>query len=931
LDFWEKNLQILKDKDLNLYNECINRGRSDFGEPVITNGRINLLVTDQKIYFHDSLNPEKEVEIQSKFIKDDNRGLVAVVGIGLAYMPLCLLKTKSKLRYVLIIEPLWDVFLRAMELCDLSELFFSSKVYFFIGENILELSKLTEKIIRTVKNEESSFISHQKSKELFADVYNKAYKNTFSLISQINIDGATSKEHGKDFFYNTLKNLSLCHYARIIDHYFLKLKGLPCICVGAGPSLDLSISEIRDNIDKAVIISADSAFLPLIKNGIKSDIVTTIDFQWINREKLTYFYPEKELDVILFSFIKANPDIQYNFPAKNLVWCLHDTFDQNWFRQDLGSQVYMPGAFSTTHLALSVGIALGCNPIIIAGQDLGYTSKSNDHAANVVFHVKEIKPREGEEFYYETGINGEKVTTDRGFIAQRTHFENIIEKHPGVTFINSTKKGLIIKGATCKSIDALLNDKGIISKKALDLSNECDNKNLFFININSPSIIIKKAEILLKSSNIIRNDLIVLKDNIKKAKDYIFELKLKYKNNYNARIKSYNDLSENLKKLIVKIDELNLKIEEDRYLWRIITDLQSPFIRECDRLEEDVNVLRSTSTYLNWLTSELNRLEYLEKVRIDVIDFFIENITPLIKNLSAMKILLEKYGTDWDNIKFLEELFEIHYLMKAYGIARKIGEKIIELTKPEPEFLVKMGKIYANQLCFDKCREIWSEAVMIDNKKQIDISLIKENIFELWLSKAKEYFSRAEYITKKFIVRILSIYTENEKNSILSQELFPMIYDKSKDKSSAEDAIIYLESWFYDGQLKGVFDDRLSYLSDSYYDYSRNLLENAYFDRGLSYLSKACEINPEKAMLYAELGDLLFENKDYAGSFDAYSSCLKYLPDNLEVKLKAGDSLLLNANYDYANEFYNDILKRDKENNIAKNRLETIKKIKNIV
>ena len=64
-----------------------------------------------------------------------------------------------------------------------------------------------------------------------------------------------------------------------------KFRDLPCIVVGAGPSLDKNIRFLHRAQNKAVIISCDAALKPLMGNGIVPDFVVCLDPQ----EEITRF------------------------------------------------------------------------------------------------------------------------------------------------------------------------------------------------------------------------------------------------------------------------------------------------------------------------------------------------------------------------------------------------------------------------------------------------------------------------------------------------------------------------------------------------------------------------------------------------------------------------------------------------------------------
>ena len=65
-----------------------------------------------------------------------------------------------------------------------------------------------------------------------------------------------------------------------------KFKGLPAIVIGAGPSLDKNIKFLSQAKDKAVLISSDAAFKPLLSHDVIPSLVVSLAPQ----EEITKFF-----------------------------------------------------------------------------------------------------------------------------------------------------------------------------------------------------------------------------------------------------------------------------------------------------------------------------------------------------------------------------------------------------------------------------------------------------------------------------------------------------------------------------------------------------------------------------------------------------------------------------------------------------------------
>ncbi|HOT78047.1 MAG TPA: DUF115 domain-containing protein, partial [Candidatus Wallbacteria bacterium] len=119
----------------------------------------------------------------------------------------------------------------------------------------------------------------------------------------------------KDIWMNNYcANAALINKSRNVDILYKdpKWQSQECLIVGAGPTLDLDIENIKKHKQKVVIICTDSALNPLMKNGIKPNFVFTQNTQESVQDLFSGF-PTKDLKVVanvfqppeLFSKIKS--------------------------------------------------------------------------------------------------------------------------------------------------------------------------------------------------------------------------------------------------------------------------------------------------------------------------------------------------------------------------------------------------------------------------------------------------------------------------------------------------------------------------------------------------------------------------------------------------------------------------------------------------
>src|SRR5262245_18924083 len=85
------------------------------------------------------------------------------------------------------------------------------------------------------------------------------------------------EEHAPRYLLNTIRNLR--HIVEGVDPDRLRdaFSGVPAIVVGAGPSLDQNVRDLRTCAGRALIVATDTAWRPLASAGIDPHIVVALD------------------------------------------------------------------------------------------------------------------------------------------------------------------------------------------------------------------------------------------------------------------------------------------------------------------------------------------------------------------------------------------------------------------------------------------------------------------------------------------------------------------------------------------------------------------------------------------------------------------------------------------------------------------------------
>jgi hypothetical protein len=177
---------------------------------------------------------------------------------------------------------------------------------------------------------------------------------------------------------STLRNLlqNIDHYATCEGIKELKdlARGRAAVVVSAGPSLERNIELLcRPGVrDRVVIIAVQTVLKTLLARGVRPHFVTALDYHEISRRFYEGLTAGDVEGVTLVVEAKANPAILESFPGR--IRCVGDAVLDGVLGEELARDLgeIQPGA-TVAHLAYYLARHLGCDPVILVGQDLGFT------------------------------------------------------------------------------------------------------------------------------------------------------------------------------------------------------------------------------------------------------------------------------------------------------------------------------------------------------------------------------------------------------------------------------------------------------------------------------------------------------------------------------------------------------------------------------
>ena len=148
----------------------------------------------------------------------------------------------------------------------------------------------------------------------------------------------------------------------------------PAITVAAGPSLARNIDLLSTPglRDRCVIIAAQTVLKPLLAKGIQPHFVTSLDFHEISARFYENLTADDVANTTLVVEPKANPAIVRAYPGP-IRMPAEVTLDLLFGPEIAGEHGAIRAGSTVAHLSYYFARLLGCDPVILVGQDLGFT------------------------------------------------------------------------------------------------------------------------------------------------------------------------------------------------------------------------------------------------------------------------------------------------------------------------------------------------------------------------------------------------------------------------------------------------------------------------------------------------------------------------------------------------------------------------------
>lgn len=656
---------------------------------------------NERLYYLNSRYADEEfAKNWIKQFEDDNyKTLYIIFGLSNFRYAKELLKKIGKDNIVLLYEPDKNIFIKAIEVVDITEIVKSDNVVLCIdGINnelfgdFVAIVLADYGLMRITK-----YCCMPNYDELYIEIWRNVIKSIKEKYQNVIISRNTEILMASEFIKNIINNCKDIVRQYSVVQLELRFKQIdnieeiPAILVSAGPSLDKNIDEIRKAKGKAFIIAVDTALKTLLKKNIIPDIVITID----SHKPPILFMHTKFKDIPMVVCDCSNYELYVLHQGKRFYFAETESYMSYIYNEGTGGRLYSTETGgSVANNAFSLINILGFKKIILVGQDLAYTGKKF-HTTDAYGESDKNVLEDYNKYFEVEDIYGGKVYTESNMDLYRKWFESQIIRYPRLRVIDATEGGAKIEGSEIMTL-----------KEAIEQECKTDiDFEKIIAELNRP-ITDEKADEILQEIDNIPDALLAEKDKLKKYRrkyEKLEELSRKGK----VAGKEFNKLVEDINEITEYIDNKELlklaKVYEKNTEFEVLGNVYHTKENIKDEIRDiSNNGIKLIEAYIDGIDSLITDLEKwkdndgveTEKSLTESLSA-IENINNAVKN--------DDMKTVNDNMRmFYKEIVHCINYMKESNIdewknIKDILDEIVE--KDSQAEIYEMNDILQNRLC----------------------------------------------------------------------------------------------------------------------------------------------------------------------------------------------------------------------------------------
>ena len=417
--------------------------------------------------------PRAEATTFADAIDLRDRAVAVILGFGLGYHVAELCRRLGRTGLVVVLEPDVALLRAVLSRLDWSSEFNDANILIFEGRE--ELGRYAERFAGAegVLIQGVQFIEHPASRERVAPCVKDFARSITETVRAARVTAATGLARSAQTIRAVLANARQYVGGEGLAPLAGAARGHLGIVVSAGPSLRRNLHLLKDPAvqERTVIVATQTVLKPLLAEGIRPHFVAALDWHQISRR---FYEGLRAKDVERTTLIidpQANPVIAASYPGPvRAIAAPHLDALLGPLARDMGR---LPPGATVAHLCYQIARFLGCDPVALIGQDLGFTDGVYYARGTAIDEVwaPELNPfntmenlewtrivRHRSHLVKRTDVHGKSMYTDAQMETYLQRFEYFFlqDERRGLRTIDATEGGVRKAGTEIRTLSEAL-------------------------------------------------------------------------------------------------------------------------------------------------------------------------------------------------------------------------------------------------------------------------------------------------------------------------------------------------------------------------------------------------------------------------------------------------------------------------------------------
>lgn len=403
------------------------------------------------------------------------KAVVAIAGFGLGYHASVLCERLGRTGLVVVLEPDLGLLRAVLERIDCSPAFTAANILLFTGDE--PLGRYAERLAGAegVLIQGVQIAEHPASRARVAPVAGAFATHLTEAVRAARVTAATGLARSAHTIRAILRNARRYVGGEPLAPLAGAAKGRLGIVVSAGPSLRRNLHLLaRPGVrERCVIVATQTVLKPLLAEGIRPHFVAALDWHRISKRFYEGLKAADCAETTLVLDPQANPVIAASYPGPvRSIAAPHLDALLGPLARDMGR---LPPGATVAHLCYQIARFLGCDPVALIGQDLGFTDGVYYARGTAIDEVwaPELNPfntlemmewtriaRHRSHLVKRRDLEGKTIWTDAQMETYLQRFEYFFlqDERRGLRTIDATEGGVAKAGTEVRTLAATLGE-----------------------------------------------------------------------------------------------------------------------------------------------------------------------------------------------------------------------------------------------------------------------------------------------------------------------------------------------------------------------------------------------------------------------------------------------------------------------------------------